>query len=302
VLPIMRSLYWPFVGLFLCLWWHGLCEARSSLYYDMVSDYNAGKNYFSMLGVSRDASEVEIQKAFRKLAIANHPDKVGKKGEQAYHDLVRAKEALVDPEARKEYESLLAEGVPWQEQYYGKYAHKYGAPDADVRYVLLGLVSVISVAQYVYKYHRHLRAIELIKNSKRYKQALKVKQFEEGKNQKKKKKKESSSDEEEQEDDGPAFSMFGREKPKIIDLFGVTLLLSPIYIARALFYGFRFLYVHVILREPYVIPDQEEVMREKLGMTKEEWEVEKQKAVERRQRFLQSDRYRRYKRMMNKNG
>lgn len=25
-------------------------------------------------------------------------------------------------------------GVPWQDQYYGRYAHKYGAPVTDVRY------------------------------------------------------------------------------------------------------------------------------------------------------------------------
>lgn len=25
-------------------------------------------------------------------------------------------------------------GIPWHENYYGKYAHKYGAPDHDIRY------------------------------------------------------------------------------------------------------------------------------------------------------------------------
>lgn len=40
-----------------------------------------------------------------------HPDKVGKQGEQAYLDMVRAYDVLRDPESRKEYEQLLREGL-----------------------------------------------------------------------------------------------------------------------------------------------------------------------------------------------
>ncbi|KAK3034384.1 hypothetical protein RJ639_033988 [Escallonia herrerae] len=63
--------------------------------------------YYAILGVSKDASQDDLKKAYRKAAIKNHPDKGG--------DPEKAYEVLSDPEKREIYdqygEDALKEGM-----------------------------------------------------------------------------------------------------------------------------------------------------------------------------------------------
>src|SRR5690349_18354916 len=72
------------------------------------------KDYYSTLGVSRDASDADIKKAFRKLARQYHPDvaKDKKAAEEKFKEINEAHEVLSDPDKRKKYDQL---GSHWKE-------------------------------------------------------------------------------------------------------------------------------------------------------------------------------------------
>lgn len=65
-----------------------------------------GKDYYSVLGVNKNASQDEIKKAFRKEAKLSHPDANpnNPKAEARFKELNEAYEVLSDPEKRKQYD------------------------------------------------------------------------------------------------------------------------------------------------------------------------------------------------------
>ncbi|XP_076468793.1 dnaJ homolog subfamily B member 9-like isoform X2 [Babylonia areolata] len=68
---------------------------------------HAAEDYYKILGVSRGASDKEIKKAFRKLAVKYHPDKNKDKGaEDKFVKIAQAYEVLSDPEKRKNYDQF----------------------------------------------------------------------------------------------------------------------------------------------------------------------------------------------------
>lgn len=66
------------------------------------------KNYYETLGVGKDASQDEIKKAYRKMAIEHHPDKGG--DEEKFKEAAEAYETLSDEQKRKEYDMFGSGG------------------------------------------------------------------------------------------------------------------------------------------------------------------------------------------------
>ena len=72
------------------------------------------KDYYSVLGVAREASGEEIQKAYRKLARKYHPDVSKEKGaESKFKEVSEAYEVLKDKEKRSKYDQF---GAAWKQR------------------------------------------------------------------------------------------------------------------------------------------------------------------------------------------
>src|SRR6187399_1895374 len=72
------------------------------------------KDYYKILGVDKKASQDDIKKAYRKLAVKYHPDKTkgDKASEEKFKEANEANEVLGNPEKRKKYDEL---GQNWNQ-------------------------------------------------------------------------------------------------------------------------------------------------------------------------------------------
>jgi len=66
------------------------------------------KDYYQILGLTKSASEAEIKKAYRKLALQYHPDrnKGDKAAEDKFKEVTKAYEVLSDPQKKQTYDQF----------------------------------------------------------------------------------------------------------------------------------------------------------------------------------------------------
>ena len=72
----------------------------------MFSDNMSKRDYYEVLGVARDASDEDIKKSYRKLAMRHHPDRNpdNPKAEELFKEAKEAYETLSDPQKRAAYD------------------------------------------------------------------------------------------------------------------------------------------------------------------------------------------------------
>ena len=68
----------------------------------------AKRDYYEVLGINKNASEDEIKKAYRKLAIKYHPDRNpdSKEAEEKFKEAAEAYDVLHDPQKRQQYDQF----------------------------------------------------------------------------------------------------------------------------------------------------------------------------------------------------
>jgi molecular chaperone DnaJ len=70
-------------------------------------------DFYAVLGVARDASEDDIKKSYRRLAMQWHPDKNGgaKEAEEKFKEITEAYDVLRDPQKRAAYDRYGEAGL-----------------------------------------------------------------------------------------------------------------------------------------------------------------------------------------------
>jgi curved DNA-binding protein len=100
------------------------------------------KDYYKLLGVEKTASQDEIKKAYRKLAVKYHPDKNqgDRNAEAKFKEVAEAYEVLADAEKRKQYDQLGANWKQYQNSGFdpssnnrrgGRYTYETNSDDSE---------------------------------------------------------------------------------------------------------------------------------------------------------------------------
>lgn len=102
-----------------------------------------GKDFYTLLGVSRGATTREIRRAFKQLALTMHPDK--NPGDPSAHEkflqVNRAYEVLKDEDLRKKYDKYGEKGLEEQQggryESWNYYRYDFGIYDEDLEIITL---------------------------------------------------------------------------------------------------------------------------------------------------------------------
>ena len=87
------------------------------------------KDYFNILGVAPSASDEEIKKAYRSLAMKHHPDRGGDQAQ--FQEIQEAYAVLSDPQKRSEWEMQRNGGGPFGGGHPGGFHFNFGHSGGD---------------------------------------------------------------------------------------------------------------------------------------------------------------------------
>mmetsp|Transcript_2559 Transcript_2559/g.3631 ORF Transcript_2559/g.3631 Transcript_2559/m.3631 type:complete len:596 (+) Transcript_2559:218-2005(+) len=133
-----------------------LCCCKSFLGADETTDGGEG-DFYTRLGIERDATAEEIKKAYKKRSLQMHPDKLAQRGqaitEEDQAKFTRMKEAyevLSDPHKRETFDAIGERGMKWVEEPFSmdpqELAHNFAKSSALDRSKIFAIFVGIAVA------------------------------------------------------------------------------------------------------------------------------------------------------------
>jgi DnaJ-class molecular chaperone len=91
----------------------------------MRTKFGQYKDYYKILDVAENASDIEVKKSYRKLALEHHPDhnKNAPNSEEKFKQITEAYGVLIDPLKRKEYDRFRADHLAGRTNEYSQFRY-----------------------------------------------------------------------------------------------------------------------------------------------------------------------------------
>eukprot|EP01120_Amphizonella_sp_Union-15-10_P015479 TRINITY_DN7978_c0_g1_i1.p1 TRINITY_DN7978_c0_g1~~TRINITY_DN7978_c0_g1_i1.p1 ORF type:complete len:291 (-),score=47.39 TRINITY_DN7978_c0_g1_i1:16-888(-) len=265
-------------------------HVKTKKYYESLQLILEGKDPYKILKISPTATQSELKKQYHALSLKFHPDKnPSANATTKYIEIAQAYEILSDRTYRKEYDELVKNGIPWQEQYYGRYMHKWGAPQHDVRWVAFWLLTFVTGFKYLYQYYHYVVQTNRAKQTPLYKMHANMMRDQLGRKKKKNGKKSNNSEDTSEEEVGPQIVIHGAEPPKFRDLLIFQICALPYHLV---------LWVKNLISPTHV--DYDKILCEQNNWTMEELEIKKKEYMEKYLERKTSAKMKRYRRWLKK--
>eukprot|EP00164_Ancoracysta_twista_P009982 GFYU01014914.1.p1 GENE.GFYU01014914.1~~GFYU01014914.1.p1 ORF type:complete len:330 (-),score=89.67 GFYU01014914.1:164-1153(-) len=248
--------------------------------------YCGERNCYDILGLDITATTGQIRKTYRKLSLQYHPDKNKEEGAQdKFVEIARAYEILVDDVKRADYDDMLANPERMMHHYARYYRHQY-MPKGDLRYVMGGLLFIITVAKYLYQHNRYNTVVGYAKRAPAFRQRVDkiVKEmkaeepaFQANLKKMTKEDKEKLVDLEKQfvkeAEDFVAtqVNLVGIAPPAIGDIFILQLIAIPWGILMFFFWHIRWFVLFTIMSKDYGDEEEEHLTRVALKLSHTRW-------------------------------
>ncbi|KAJ6397054.1 hypothetical protein OIU77_021986 [Salix suchowensis] len=189
---------------------------------------------YDLLGVTQTANASEIKKAYYKLSLKHHPDKnPDPESKKLFVKIANAYEILKDEATREQYDYAIAHP---EEVFYNtaRYYHAYYGHKTDPRFVLVGLLLILSGFQYMNQMTRYNQAVAMVKKTPAYKNRLRALELERSGGVTNKKKSNRQMDKKVEEDLSKELELDikGTQKPSIWELLGVRFIVLPYTIGK----------------------------------------------------------------------